>query len=203
MQIALLSGIQKTTNLHGSHGHSTHAKSLSFCRTVQLAELMTLCALINSVYRGEAAKGGWTTEADLLEGQRCDVAMLEELAGRPDSYFLVATKENQMIACCHLQLTEAEVAECGMLSVAPPWQNQGVANALLHTAEEYARGTWQVQRMRLWVIKQRPELTAYYQRRGYQFTGATLPFPDDSRYGIPKVAGLCLLAMEKALTLPA
>ena len=60
-----------------------------------------------------------------------------------------------------------------------------------------------VRRMRLWVIKQRPELTAYYQRRGYQFTGATLPFPDDSRYGIPKVAGLCLLAMEKALPLPA
>jgi len=180
-----------------------HAKSLYPCHMAQKTEIIALCALINSVYRGEAAKGGWTTEADLLEGQRCDVAMLEELAGRPDSYFLVATKENQMIACCHLQLTEAEVAECGMLSVAPPWQNQGVANALLHTAEEYARGTWQVQRMRLWVIKQRPELTAYYQRRGYQFTGATLPFPDDSRYGIPKVAGLCLLAMEKALTLPA
>ncbi|OCB03871.1 GNAT family N-acetyltransferase [Acidithiobacillus ferrivorans] len=180
-----------------------HAKSLYPCHMAQKTEIIALCALINSVYRGEAAKGGWTTEADLLEGQRCDVAMLEELAGRPDSYFLVATKENQMIACCHLQLTEAEVAECGMLSVAPPWQTQGVANTLLHTAEEYARGTWQVQRMRLWVIKQRPELTAYYQRRGYQFTGATLPFPDDSRYGIPKVAGLCLLAMEKALPLPA
>jgi GNAT superfamily N-acetyltransferase len=75
------------------------------------------------------------------------------------------------------------------LSVTPTWQNQGVANVLLHTAEEYARSTWQAQHMRLWVIKQRPELAAYYQRRGYQFTGATLPFPDDSRYGIPKVAG--------------
>ncbi|MBU2784456.1 MAG: GNAT family N-acetyltransferase [Acidithiobacillus ferriphilus] len=192
-----------TTESQGKEIKMAHSKSLYSCRMAQKTEMIALCALINSVYRGESAKGGWTTEADLLDGQRCDLTMLKELVTRPNSGFLVICNTEEIVACCHLQLAEAEVAECGMLSVTPTWQNQGVANVLLHTAEEYARGTWQAQHMRLWVIKQRPELAAYYQRRGYQFTGATLPFPDDSRYGIPKVAGLCLLAMEKALTLPA
>lgn len=192
-----------TNNLHGSHFPSTHAKPLFFYRAAQMAELTALCSLINGVYRGEAAKAGWTTEADLLDGQRCDQAMLEELATKSNSCLVIAARKKEIIACCHLQLAEAGVAECGMLAVTPTWQNQGVANALLHTAEEYARSAWAGQRMRLWVIKQRPEVAAYYQRRGYAFTGTTLPFPDDSRYGIPKVAGLCLLAMDKALTLPA
>ena len=176
-----------------------HSKSLYSCRMAQKTEMIALCALINSVYRGEAAKGGWTTEADLLGGQRCDAAMLEKLADKPDSGFLVATKEDEIIACCHVQLAAATVAECGMLSVTPAWQNQGIAKALLHTAEQYSRETWQATRMRLWIIKQRPELAEYYERRGYRLTGATLPFPDDVSYGIPRVNGLYLLALEKVI----
>ncbi len=178
------------------------SRSLYSCHMAQETEITALCTLINSVYRGETAKDGWTTEADLLSGQRCDLTMLNELVTRPNSGFLVLGNTEEMIACCHLQLAEAEVTECGMLSVTPTWQNQGVANALLHTAEEYARNTWQARRMRLWIIKQRPELAAYYRRRGYHFTGTARPFPKDSRYGIPKVVGLRLLAMEKALARP-
>lgn len=180
-----------------------HSQSWYSCRMAQETEMVALCALVNSVYRGEPAKDGWTTEADLLDGQRCDLMMLKDLVAKPNSGFLVLCNTEEIVACCYLQLVETEVAECGMLSVTPTWQNLGVASLLLHTAEEYARDTWEAQRMRLWVIKQRHELVAYYQRRGYQLIGTTLPFPEDSRYGIPKVAGLCLLAMEKALTLPA
>ena len=192
-----------TTASPGKKIKMAHSQSLYSCRMAQETEMLTLCALINSVYRGDTAKDGWTTEADLLDGQRCDLTMLKDLVTKPNSGFLVICNTEEIVACCHLQLLETEVAECGMLSVTPTWQNLGVANVLLHTAEEYARDTWEAQRLRLRVIKQRPELVAYYQRRGYQWIGTTLPFPDDSRYGIPKVAGLCLLAMEKALTLPA
>jgi GNAT superfamily N-acetyltransferase len=124
-------------------------------RMAQKTELVALCALINSVYRGETAKSGWTTEADLLDGQRCDLTMLKELLTKPNSGFLVICNTEEIVAGCHLQLAEAEVAECGMLSVTPTSQNQGVDNLLLHTAEDHARGTRQAQRMRLWVIKQR------------------------------------------------
>ena len=35
-----------------------------------IADAAELSALINSAYRGETSKKGWTTEADLLEGTR-------------------------------------------------------------------------------------------------------------------------------------
>ncbi|MBU2824926.1 GNAT family N-acetyltransferase, partial [Acidithiobacillus ferrooxidans] len=136
-----------TTRSQGKDIKMAHSKSLYSFRMAQKAEMIALCALINSVYRGDAAKDGWTTEADLLGGQRCDVAMLEKLSDKPDSGFLVATKEDEIIACCHVQLATATVAECGMLSVTPAWQNQGIAKALLRTAEQYSRETWQATRM--------------------------------------------------------
>ena len=39
-------------------------------RVASAADAPALVDLINSAYRGESSKAGWTTEADLLGGQR-------------------------------------------------------------------------------------------------------------------------------------
>ena len=73
-------------------------KLLYSFRMAQKTELVALFALINNVYRGETAKGGWTTEADLLDGQRCDLTMLKELLTKPNSGFLVICNTEEIVA---------------------------------------------------------------------------------------------------------
>ncbi|WP_432141941.1 hypothetical protein [Streptomyces sp. bgisy084] len=43
-------------------------------RTALDTDVPGLVDLIDSAYRGDISRGGWTTEADLLEGQRTDPA---------------------------------------------------------------------------------------------------------------------------------
>ena len=40
------------------------------------SDIEEIAALVNSAYRGESSRMGWTTEADLLSGQRVDAAVL-------------------------------------------------------------------------------------------------------------------------------
>ena len=50
------------------------------------------------------------------------------------------------------------------------------------------------------VIRQRAELIAYYERRGYRRTGEERPFPyGDQRFGLPRRPDLSFIVMEKAL----
>ena len=50
------------------------------------------------------------------------------------------------------------------------------------------------------VIRQRTELIAWYERRGYVLRGETRPFPlDDERFGLPQTRELEFVVMDKAL----
>jgi hypothetical protein len=54
--------------------------------------------------------------------------------------------------------------------------------------------------MEMTVIRQREELVAYYERRGYARTGEGRPFPlDDPRFGIPKRRDLSFVVLAKPL----
>jgi len=50
-------------------------------------DIYNLNILINSAYRGETSKKGWTTEANLLEGSRTDAAELAEILENPKNTF--------------------------------------------------------------------------------------------------------------------
>ena len=50
------------------------------------------------------------------------------------------------------------------------------------------------------MIAQRPDLIAWYGRRGYSDTGETAPFPyGDPRFGAPKRDDLYFIVLEKTL----
>ncbi|MDR2196123.1 MAG: GNAT family N-acetyltransferase, partial [Gallionellaceae bacterium] len=100
----------------------------------------------------------------------------------------------------HLEKSGAHAAHLGMLVIQPTLQNRGLGRILLAAAENHARTEWNANRINMLVIAMREELIAYYERRGYRRTGATEPFPTDPRFGLPKVGGLSLIAMEKPLT---
>jgi hypothetical protein len=47
-------------------------------RPATVADVPALVALVNSAYRGDSSRAGWTTEADLLGGQRIDAERLAD-----------------------------------------------------------------------------------------------------------------------------
>jgi ribosomal protein S18 acetylase RimI-like enzyme len=162
-----------------------------------LADVPTLNQLVNSAYRGEGAKEGWTTEADLIDGTRIDESILKGLIERPDTTVLTYRENGNLLACVELR-KEEEKLYLGMLSVRPNLQGKGVGKKLLNAAEEYAHNN-QCRTIYMSVISVRKELIEWYERHGYKLTGERKPFiAPDERWGIPRTA-LEFVMMEKAL----
>jgi GNAT superfamily N-acetyltransferase len=169
-------------------------------RTAAASDADALVALVNSGYRGESSKKGWTTEADILGGQRTDADKIREMVAAKDSRVELAFNEaGEMIACVHLKKEKDGSCYLGMLTVDPNRQAGGIGKEMMAHSEEIARA-WGCSRMRMTVISVRAELLAYYERRGYARTGVTEPFPeDDPRFGLPKVRGLLFVELVKPL----
>lgn len=199
---------------HGAPPHSigesdAAARPLTL-RPARRDEADALSALVNSAYRGDLSRAGWTTEADLLGGQRTDPAALREFmaAGEPalDRVLLVydgAAGESSLgrppEACVQLE-RRGDDAYLGMLTVQPVRQASGLGRRLLDAAEGWAAAHWGARTIIMTVITQRPELIAWYERRGYNATGETAPFPyDDIRFGEPKRPDLQFIVLRKPL----
>ena len=149
------------------------------------SDIPALVELVNSAYRGDTSRKGWTTEAHLLEGNlRTDAASVEHLFESNDNCILKFPLDDGIIAgCVYLQKQDKKLY-LGMLSVNPELQAGGIGKQLLQAAEEYAKQIG-CNKITMTVISVRTELIAWYMRRGYHFTGDNQPFPTDNRYGIP------------------
>ncbi|MBN8726861.1 MAG: GNAT family N-acetyltransferase [Xanthomonadales bacterium] len=163
------------------------------------ADIPAILGLVQSAYRGEASRAGWTTEADLLDGQRTDPAGIAEIIDEPDGLLLLAEADGELVACIHLERME-RAAYFGMFSVRPTLQAQGIGRAVLAEAERRVREDWGATEMRMTVISLRDELIAWYGRRGYHPTGQQQPFPyGDARFGLPRRDDLCFAWFSKPL----
>jgi GNAT superfamily N-acetyltransferase len=163
------------------------------------ADADAVVSLVNSAYRGESSKRGWTTEADLLGGQRTDSGKVLEMVGDAASQVELGFQDRALVACVYLRREQGRSCYLGMLTVDPVLQAAGLGKLLLERSESLASG-WGCRRMRMTVIGRREELIAWYERRGYRRTGRTEPFPvGDPRFGLPKVADLEFQELEKSL----
>ncbi len=150
------------------------------------ADIPAVVALVQSAYRGDASRVGWTTEADLLDGQRIDAEGVAEVMARSDSQVLLFERDGRLLACAHIEKQEDD-GYFGMFAVQPGLQGGGIGKRVLDEAERIVRDEWQCTRMRMTVIDVRDDLIAWYERRGYRRTGAYRPFPyGDERFGIPR-----------------
>jgi N-acetylglutamate synthase-like GNAT family acetyltransferase len=161
-----------------------------------IADALELTALVNSAYRGESSKKGWTTEAHLLDGIRIDEpAMLKDLQASDITILKYTDDTGQVLACVNLQVHDHGRLYLGMLSVSPTLQANGLGRQLLHEAEVWATKLG-CETIFMTVITTRTELISWYERRGYVNTGKTLPFHDGTRFGIPKET-IELMVLEK------
>ena len=122
-----------------------------------IEDVTSLNNLINSAYRGESSKKGWTTEANLLEGLRTTEQELKEIIVNPTNTILKFTDNTAIIG-------------------SPELQNSGVGKKLLQQAEIHAKKIG-LPKIVMTVISVREELIAWYKRNGYMDTGAREPFP--------------------------
>lgn len=160
-------------------------------------DISLLNQLINSAYRGDSSRRGWTTEADLLDGIRTDEDSLRTMLARADATILKYEEDGQLLGCVYLERKGTDLY-LGMLTVSPDLQAKGIGRQLLAAAEAFARDR-QCRAVTMTVIPLRHELIAWYERRGYRATGETRPFPmDDPRFGLPRQP-LSFIVLEKSL----
>ncbi len=167
-------------------------------RKAQPTDAERIAALVNSAYRGEHSKQGWTTEAELLDGSRTDAQDVLQLINQSGSIILLCLQGAEIMGSVHIEQAR-DHADLGMFVVEPGLQGQGVGKRLLTLAEQTAQQEWAARKMVMYVITLRHELIAFYQRRGYRRTGALKPFPVNPAVWTPKVSGLQLETLEKDL----
>jgi N-acetylglutamate synthase-like GNAT family acetyltransferase len=158
------------------------------------ADVDAIVALVESAYRGDASRAGWTTEADLIDGTRTDADEIGHLV--PD--LLLAESEGELVGCAAVTVNGGH-GYFGTFAVRPRQQGGGIGAALLTAAEERARAAGAT-RVEMTVLSVRAELIAFYERRGYVRTGDTRPFPYGvERNGRPRTDDLVFAVLEKHL----
>lgn len=198
-------------------------------RFATIDDVPAVVALVESAYRGESSRVGWTTEADLLHGQRTDETMVAEAIGRDGVEVLLAERGGELIACCELTapgaardpqatgafadggaepVTHGCSAESrtsgatylGMFAVRPELQGGGIGRAVLDEAARIARDEWAAEALELSTLHPREELIAWYERCGFARTGELRAFPyGDDRYGLPQIDGIEQVVLSRPL----
>jgi ribosomal protein S18 acetylase RimI-like enzyme len=165
-------------------------------------DIEAISKLVNSAYRGESSRKGWTTEADFLAGQRTDIDEINELLHRPEGYILLSLRDNRLIASAYLQ-NSPEIAYIGMVAVQPTEQGNGIGRALLNEAERVIQTDWKREAIKISVITLREELILWYERLGYVRTGSYEDFPyGEERFGLPKRDDLRFEVLIKSIIEP-
>jgi ribosomal protein S18 acetylase RimI-like enzyme len=166
------------------------------------ADYPAIIDLVNAAYRGKGSEASWNVETGILEGTRIDDSLLrEDLEAKPNAHLLVcrARETHDVIGTVWLEPVAEGAWHLGLFTVSPALQKQHLGRELLRAAEDFAKAHGACS-IRMGVLRVRDALIAWYQRRGYNLTGETEPFPyGDNRFGTPLRDGLEFLILEKQL----
>jgi GNAT superfamily N-acetyltransferase len=166
-------------------------------------DINVISELVNSAFRGESSRRGWTTEADLLDDQRTNPETLRAVIASPNDaillFFQKLGNQPELIGCLALTM-KRDTALLGMLTVRPDLQARGLGRNFLEIAENWVCESWGLGKIEMTVIHKRPELLAWYERRGYLPTGRREPFQPATNPGAfnPELE---FLVLEKNLEL--
>lgn len=144
---------------------------------------LEISELINLAYRGAQ---GWTTERELVSGNRCSREDIEHEIKSPDIYFLIYKNKNKIEACISVSKAHSSTyAYIGSFAVYPRGQNNGLGKQVLIQAESFAKEKFKVTQFIMVVLSRREELIAYYERRGYTRNGNVKDYPAHLNVGRP------------------
>jgi ribosomal protein S18 acetylase RimI-like enzyme len=160
-----------------------------------LNDVSELNVLVNSAYRGDNSKKGWTTEANILTGVRIDDEELIDLMNESKSNIFKFTENNKILGCV-LLVEKANKLYLGMLCVNPDIQNSGIGKKILKFANEFAIKK-SLPKIVMTVISSRIELINWYNRHGFFDTGEREPFPENHAQDVISGEKLEFIVLEK------
>lgn len=161
----------------------------------RLDQSQDIADLVNLTYRG---KTGWTTEAHIIQGDRTHRQKIETALSNSYAHFLVIYQAQMLVSSIYV-VKEDEHAYFGFFSVHPTWQGKGVGKYVLEQTEAFALRNMGIHKFVMFVVSQRPELIAFYERRGYSRTGRIEAYPLYLGIGIPRIADLTIEYLEKVI----
>ena len=164
----------------------------------EISDASAIADLINSAYRGESSRAGWTTEADLIEGMRTTTQEVAAIIQRENAFILIGVLKDQIIATIGCEKHE-NTAKLGMIAVKPTMQNKGYGKEMIQAAEAMTLRQWRVAGFYMSVITLRESLIAFYERLGYERTGNLEDFPTESPLWQVKVNNLKFEYLVKVL----
>lgn len=167
-------------------------------RTAAPNEAHHIADLVNQAYRPDFGERGWTHEAELVSGARTNAEQVAKLIDSAGA-ILVACDGHAILGCVHIE-PSGLACYIGMLATHPSQQNQGLGKQLLAAAEAFAITRYGATCYKMSVLSSRPELLAYYERRGYQLTGTCSPYPVDAGVGQPRGLELQVLSLVKPVS---
>ena len=140
----------------------------------------------------------WTTEKAFVDGIRITNEQLSgDLSRSNFKLFIGENEQGLLVACIGLSFDHNSV-EIGTFAIDSSIQNLGYGKQMLNYVEVYVAQSCMDVRDLIMVLDVRSELIAYYQRRGYQITGHTAPYPVNANVGRPLVP-IQLIEMKKAI----
>jgi len=158
-------------------------------RNANIDDVAQLVELINLAYRAQSDRS-WTTEKAFVDGTRITNEQLSEDLNRSNfKLFVGENEQGLLVACIGLSLDHNSV-EIGTFAIDSSVQNLGYGKQMLNYVEAYVAQSC--------FLDVRSELIAYYQRRGYQITGHTEPYPVNANVGQPLVP-IQLIEMKKTI----
>jgi GNAT superfamily N-acetyltransferase len=159
------------------------------------ADANEISALVNRAYRPEPGAAGWTHEAKLVAGERIRTAQVLSQIQGPSTILLLCLGP-RVVACVQVERDQSDVY-IGMLATEPHMQAQGLGKQMLLCAEEYAVEHFDAPLLKMSVLSSRPELLAFYERRGYALTGVVEEYPLTANVGRPMIDGVQVLSLAK------
>ncbi len=164
------------------------------------SDVPAIVDLVNRAYRGWGERRSWTVEDFIAEPRVDEEEVRQDLTDPTVRLRIVRDEASGMpVATVRLQYEGEGLWQLGMLSVDPARQKDGLGQRIMAAAEDIAREEG-ARRMRLYVVHRRPELLAWYGRRGYEPTGETRPFPGQEGIGsVDPRNDLRFLLLEKSL----
>lgn len=174
-------------------------------RPAKIEDAEKLHQIIHGGYR---TTDSWTTEHHLVSGERISVdAVVDTIESDIDRLFVACLEEgdpSEPVGCicvqfardhAHLGLSD-DHAMLGLFAVDPKHQSCGMGNKLLSYSLDHIKEVGSCKFATLWVIEQREDIIAWYERKGFKHTGKRVPFvaPD-----LALVKNMHFAVMEKAL----
>jgi ribosomal protein S18 acetylase RimI-like enzyme len=173
---------------------------MTIIRSATVADADKLVNLIRSAYRGTISRSGWTSEADLVAGDRIDIEEVRSIINGPNSIMLVLGEGDDIVACCQLEDRGNKLACFGTFAVHPFAQGAGLGGSLILEAERQAVQLYGSAVLEMMVLAQQEKLVAWYERLGFRRTGEMRPFPADPVHARPLQKGLHFTVLAKKLS---